>query len=1033
MKPRILSLLLAGACVNMAHAQFNPVVLTPSSYTFDIVVEASAPQALPYCINVTAGSGTGLGDNTYYEQGLYARAGQPGGNSGVPIHNTTFTSINNPNMHFLMPPDYTVNNDAFVDSQFAAFGPSVLTFNTPVTATNLAILNCGGGGTVVVNYTVTHSDSSTETGTLNLLDWFTGGGTVAWGANGRITSGGGYNNYNSSAVNNNAPYLYANQITVSGASPVASLTLTYVSGQHANFFAVSGNNTGTWTPIPLAASSFNAMGLVPATFPLTATMDQGTNTSNNGNLATWFEQGFDHGVTGGLPASGSTFTSLTQPTHTYQMGNYSANNAILIDTNHQTANITPATPANYSSFAFLTAGGNVGGNPMTNICILQHADGINETNIFYGYDWFDGNHNGSIALKVGGRVNMYSRTINQIGNNFPYLFESYFILADTGSPVTNIVLHYGTSGSTSSTTYVMAVSAASGAVLPVVNSGPTPSSQTVFPGATASFVVGVTGTQPITGYWQVENNGSFVNLTNGLDANGSIIIGAQTMSLTISNIYPADSTNYQYVANNVAGSGISPLGQLIVTSQTNIITPAAPTYYDGNNITLTAKLNGGPAVSLQWFYIDNSGLGVTNLIAGATNSTYTILNTPAVNTGYTYGIISSNIYGVNVASVVITANSDSAAFLGADLAPLQAEAYAGAPVTYSFNAQGNSPITYQWFVNGSIVSGVNSNKYTLVTPCGGATVQVAFSNLLSGGVLTYTSMATLQGDANPTNITFNVPGAGWRINTNGTGNNLGAITNGVLLLTDNGSGEGVSTFYTNAQYVGGSWTAAFTYNSHAGAADGMAFILQTTNITALGGPGGQLGYGGISPSLAFEINLYNGNSQVIGATVAVNGATGIYQATGAVNVNGTNDVNVVLNWANGVMAVTLSDAVTGATYSTNYNVGSLTSILGGNVAYIGFSGGDGGSTSLQTVKNFSFHSVLPAVPLTASVVSGGSFTLSWSAADTAYVLQTTTSLTSPSWVAGPTPTNVGGVNHVSVSVTGGTGQQFYRIVRIACP
>src|SRR5271170_1194240 len=75
MKSRLIPILLTCACASLARADFNPVALTPGSYTFDIVVESNTVQALPYCINATSGSGVSLGDNTYYEQGLYARAG----------------------------------------------------------------------------------------------------------------------------------------------------------------------------------------------------------------------------------------------------------------------------------------------------------------------------------------------------------------------------------------------------------------------------------------------------------------------------------------------------------------------------------------------------------------------------------------------------------------------------------------------------------------------------------------------------------------------------------------------------------------------------------------------------------------------------------------------------------------------------------------------------------------------------------------------------------------------------------------------
>ena len=676
MKRRLIIALLTGFCASLARADFNPVALTPSSYTLDIVVPKETTEGLPYCINVTAGNGTGLGDNTYYEQGLHSRAGQAGFNSGIPVHNTVFTNINNANMMFLMPPDYTANNTLMIDSVFTS---GTLTFTTPTTATNLAILNCGGGGTVTVGYTVTHADASTETGTLNLLDWFTGGATVAWGANGRVNSGGGYANFNASVVNNNAPYLYANTILVSDASPVVSVALTYSGGQHGNFFSISGNETGSWTPIALDPSTFNVKGIVPNAipFPVTGTMDQGTNLAFNGNLATWFERGFVRTVSGaGLPDG--TFDSFSQPTHHYQFADFHTNNAILIDTNHQSANIGLATPAAYSALAFLTAGGNEGSpNIMSNICIIQHQNGLNETNSFLAYDWFDNRHAGSIALQVNGRVNMAARSVNNVGNQgLPYMFETYFLLADVNSPVTNIMVQYFTAPSASSTTYIMAISAATGGIPAVVDAGPTPPSQTVLPGTNVSFTVHVTGTPPVGGFWEVDSGGgNFVPLTDGLDANGSYIIGSQTFTLSITNVQVADGTNYQFVAGNNFGTNNSPTATLIVTPETVAITPQNPVAYTGNDVPLTATVTAGPPLRYQWFVIDNSS--ISNVIANATNTFYTIKNVNATLSGFTYGVVVWNAYGTNSATTVLSV-SDSAAFLAGDLSPVSAEAFVGA-------------------------------------------------------------------------------------------------------------------------------------------------------------------------------------------------------------------------------------------------------------------------------------------------------------------------------------------------------------------
>ena len=1033
MKSKLLPLLLACACVSVARADFNPVAITPSSFTLDIVVPASTTPGLPETINVTAGGGTGKGDTTFFEQGVCIRTNLS--NQGIPPHNTVFTNINDPTMRFLMPPVYlNASNTLMIDATFTS---GTMTFVTPTTATNLAVLGTSGGGACTVHYIVTHADASTESGTLSLLDWFGGGATVAWGANGRVGPGGGLQNFNASTVNNQPPFFYANKITVSGASPVTSVEFDTASGNHANFLAISANASGTgWTPVPLTSDSFNVKMIHPATvpllpFPVTGTMDQGVNLNSANGMNTWFEQGFFRQLpASGLPAGSAPFDSVSQPSHHYQLASYSGNNAILIDTNHQTANIGFVTPSAYTGLAFLTAGGGEGaGNVMTNVVIIQHQDGVNETNVFLGFDWFDTGQGGALAYQANGRVDMSCRAVNAYTDSrlFPYLFESYFLLNDTTSAVTNVVVKYGTAPNATCTTYVMAISGTTEGVPAVVTSGPNPSSQTVPPGTNVTFTVVVSGTPPTGGYWEVEQpDTSFLPLTDGVDANGSTISGSRTFTLSISNVFVADGTNYQFVAGNTFGTNTSPIGQLIVTPQTVSITPANPSVSTHNDVPLTANVTAGPVVRYQWFVIDLSA--TSNVIANATNSTYTIPNVSPSMSGFTYGVTVWNVYGTNTASTTLTVNDNAAALVG-DLSPVSAEAYSGAKVTYAVNASGNTPIYYQWSTNGVVVTGLNSNRLTLTTPCGPTTVQVSFSNALSGGVMVNSSTVQLQGDGNPLNLGFNTSGTGWQ--TNGT---WGLITNNVLLLTAGNNGETSSAFYTNAQYVGGAWNASFIYNSHGGGADGTAFVLQTTNPAALGGGGGQLGYAGIGGlSLAYAMNLYTGNPP--GACLLIDAPTATgnpYQPTGPVSFTSTNDVLVNLAWANGVLTVTLNEPAISATFTTNYNLGPISGVLGGNLAYVGFTGATGGVNSTQTVRNFQFHSVLPPVGLSVSPVSGNSFVISWPNSDPTYVLQTNSSLASPSWAAGPAPTTVNGTNQVNVNVSG-SPQLFYRLLRVPCP
>jgi hypothetical protein len=1331
-----------GCAGSLARADFEPVALTPGSYSFDIVVESNAVQALPYCITATSGSGTSKGDNTYFEQGFYARPGQTGWNYGIPRHHTVFTNLNNSAVTFLMPPDYTTNNDLQIDSTTTS---GTLYFNTPTSATNLAILS-GGGGSGSMGYTVNHTDGSTESGTLSIADWFTpNGAQVAWGANARVSASGGYDVRSTSSANTTYPYLYSYYLTVSDATPIASITFTYSSVNEGNFYAVSGEEVGAslWTPIPVGG--FNQITTVPAGFPLTATMDQGANTANNGNLATWFEQGYVRDTatdaTYGLPPSGSTFASQSQPTHYFQMGNYSSNNAILVDASHKLANITPAAPAPFAAFSLLTAGGNVGGSQvMTNLCILQHADGVNETNLFYGYDWF--NSSISPAYVANGRVNMYSRTVNNLGSGNPKLFESYFVLNDVRSPVTNILVEYQTSPGANSTTYILAVSAAAGGVPPVVT-GATPADQTWYPTESATFSVAVSGTPTITNAWYIQqgvdvnSNPVYVPLTDGLDANGSTIVGSGTTNLSIKGLTVADGTNYVEISANAWGATTSSPALLVINTATpeppiidsqsptadvtaftnhntltafsvtidatsslplhyqwyngtsripgansssyqnvdsnsasifcvitnffgsvtsspvavtvypqpnlspyqetvfayhplaywplnetsgsiaydlastndgtyeggytlgesglpawtgvdstnsagfdgssgyvavpvnnlnltgaitliqwiqtpvggdsgfrttlghsdssyrldladgqphfadsgpdivsslvindgqwhqlvgvfdgtnqflyvdgalaagpypstpsgadyydviiggapdysdryfegNIaevailpvaltavevktvydtiesapivtISPASPSVYAGTSILLTAGTSGTPASSFQWYYIDT--VGNSNVIAKATNSTYTIANTSLDQNGYTYGIIAENEYGTTVAAVTLTVQNGPA-FLVGDIFPLTGEAYAGAPVTYMVVAQGSLPIYYQWLVDGSPVSGATNASYTLALPSGSHTIQATFTNAQSGGTPVTSSTAALQVDADPTAITFNDNGTGWQFNSDGNGS-VPTLSSGVLELTDGTGGEASSAFYAVAQYVG-AFTASFTYTGN-GEADGVAFVIEdaasTTN--ALGDAGGGLGCKGVTNSLAFEIDLYtNPNS---GVDLNTNGNIGPFAVSTPVSIDSGDPIDVTLNWANGALSVMLVDTTTSTSFTTNFTAGAPSVFLGGtDLGYIGFTGGDGSLTSVQTISNFSFMPVIVPVALSSSLGNAGSLIISWPAADPNYVLEVTPSLDPATWTTGPTPVTINGVNQVMVD-TAGTQAQFYRLVRI---
>jgi hypothetical protein len=570
---------------------YTPVA-SLSGFNKDAVIEAGLPcNQNPGC-NVTMDGGPNCNGYTYYEQGFGTNVGGnspnnvgtqglPGtGTTGLPHPGTTITSGI---YSFQMPASYVGNDCVFIGNYPAGalsngiYGtPSYLTgtftITSPQAYTALSILGSAGSGPCTNSYTVNYSDGSTQSGSLVVVDWhntavgvFTTLGRVAVDTPGLdrvgVTSSG---------------RLWHNDIVLSNTTAAAtSVVLTWTGGGRNMFFALSAQTASGGNFSPIVFTGLNADGIIEAGLPLypsslfnatTATMDLGTNNANY----TWFERGWaTNGIVAsacGLPPAGSIINSLQDATRHYQMpSTYMGPNAVLIDTNHQVVNITPITPTAGSALALLTTGASIGAaNVMTNLCILQHANGVNETNIFYGYDWFSTKV--PAAFLSSGRMSTlyHSLSLTFSSPQFPGLFETIFPTVETVSPVTNIQVRYKLAGGASWTTYVLAVSATAGSVAPVL--GPViqaVGSATTFEGSNVVFTATESGTLPITNQWQfsADSGVTWVNITNG-----GTVSGATTASVTNSSVGWTNAGQYRLTASNLAGSSTNLGAALVVYS-----------------------------------------------------------------------------------------------------------------------------------------------------------------------------------------------------------------------------------------------------------------------------------------------------------------------------------------------------------------------------------------------------------------------------------------------------------------------------------
>src|SRR5439155_16218896 len=127
-----------------------------------------------------------------------------------------------PTHHYTMPPSYTANNAALIDSSHSA----TLTPSSPAAFAALSLLTSSGNGPVTIDYTVHHANANTESGTISSKDWF-GNTPVAINANGRVdVQSGSFDN-----VNNNNPRLYTVDISIGDrTSSVTSIDLSWDAG-----------------------------------------------------------------------------------------------------------------------------------------------------------------------------------------------------------------------------------------------------------------------------------------------------------------------------------------------------------------------------------------------------------------------------------------------------------------------------------------------------------------------------------------------------------------------------------------------------------------------------------------------------------------------------------------------------------------------------------------------------------------------------------------------------------------------------------
>jgi hypothetical protein len=190
----------------------------------------------------------------------------------------------------------------------------------------------------------------------------------------------------------------------------------------------------------------------------------------------------------------------------------------------------------------------------------------------------------------------------------------------------------------------------------------------------------------------------------------------------------------------------------------------------------------------------------------------------------------------------------------------------------------------------------------------------------------------------------------------------------VARLTDGGGGE-AGTVFTTSRVGVSNFTTTFTFQLHDGTvpnmADGLTFIIQSNSPTALGPTGGGLAYGpdtpgsgGIPNSIAVKFDLFSNAGEGTDSTgLYVDGASptvpAIDMTSSGVILQSQDVFQVVLAYDGTTLTETITDETLAShpSFTTSYTV-NIPSIVGSNLAYVGFGAGTGGLTTVADVQTW---------------------------------------------------------------------------------
>jgi hypothetical protein len=178
-----------------------------------------------------------------------------------------------------------------------------------------------------------------------------------------------------------------------------------------------------------------------------------------------------------------------------------------------------------------------------------------------------------------------------------------------------------------------------------------------------------------------------------------------------------------------------------------------------------------------------------------------------------------------------------------------------------------------------------------------------------------------------------------------------------LQLTNGGLNEAGSVFWNQPVGVQ-SFSTQFTFQLSDAVADGFTFTIQNNSPKALGGSGAALGYAAINKSVAIKFDIYSNAGEGTDSTgVYTNGAVptvpSVDMTSSGVVLRSGDAMLANITYNGTTLTMVLTDVVTNKKFTLSKAI-NIPATVGGDTAYVGFTGGTGGLSASQKILSWTY-------------------------------------------------------------------------------